>query len=55
MVHNKHNLALVNVNAHTKGSILSIQSQDIEQKGNLDLHQGQLANNYDVNLKKNDK
>ena len=38
---NYPNLALININAYAKsGQILSICSQDIEQKRNSDLNQG---------------
>ena len=41
MTGNNHKLDLVNVDMHTKyGQILSICSQDIEQKRNSDVNQG---------------
>ena len=41
MTGNNPNLDLVNVDVHTKfGQILSIRSQDIEQKRNSDINQG---------------
>ena len=51
---NNPKLDLVNVDVHTKfGQILSIHSQDIEQKRNSDVNQGpylhQSLNNYGRN------
>ena len=41
MTGNNHNIDLVNMNAFIKfGEILSICSQDIEQKQNSDVNQG---------------
>ena len=41
MTGNYHKLDLVNIDAHTKfGLIMSIRSQDIEQKRNSDVNQG---------------
>ena len=41
MTGNYHKLDLVNIDAHTKfGWIMSIRSQDIEQKQNSDLNKG---------------
>ena len=51
MTCNNPKLDLVNVDMHTKfGQILSIRSQDIEQKQNSDVNQGpQLSQNFTKN------